>query len=140
MKVFKQNEFDIVIDHSILRRSNIYKETDFLCDKAIKIRSSHFFDTAFGKMRRVYCADLLRYKPLVKKENDGTYIPVNKYEKHITFFIQTIFRKVSFRRTTTNHIKSITTKTSYRITTNRRRKIINLSIICFSPTRFVFGS
>ncbi len=94
---FKQNEFDIVIDHSILRRSNIYKETDFLCDKAIKIRSSHFFDTAFGKMRRVYCADLLRYKPLVKKENDGTYIPVNKYEKHITFFIQTIFRKVSFR-------------------------------------------
>lgn len=69
MKVFfKQKEFDIVIDHSILRRSNIYKETDFLSDKAIKIRSSHFFDTTFGKMRRVYCADLLHYKALVKKK------------------------------------------------------------------------
>lgn len=94
---FKQNEFDIVIDHSILRRSNIYKEADFLSDKAIKIRSSHFFDTAFGKMRRVYCADLLHYKALVKKKDDGSYIPVNKYEFHINFFIQSIFRKVSFR-------------------------------------------
>ncbi len=94
---FKQNEFDIIIDHSILRRSNIYKETDFLSDKAIKIRSTHFFDTAFGKMRRVYCADLLHYKALVKKKDDGSYIPVSKYESHINFFIQTIFRKVSFR-------------------------------------------
>lgn len=94
---FKKNEFDIIIDHSILRRSNIYKEADFLSDKAIKIRSSHFFDTAFGKMRRVYCADLLHYKALVRKKDDGSYIPVSKYEYHINFFIQSIFRKVSFR-------------------------------------------
>lgn len=94
---FKKNEFDIVIDHSILRRSNIYKEADFLSDNAIKIRSSHFFDTAFGKMRRVYCADLLHYKALVRKKDDGSYIPVSKYEYHINFFIQSIFRKVSFR-------------------------------------------
>lgn len=94
---FKQNKFDITLDHSILRRSNIYKETDFQNDKSIKIRSSHFFDTAFGKARRVYCADLLHYKSLVKKKDDGSYIPVSKYESHINFFIQTIFRKVSFR-------------------------------------------
>lgn len=94
---FKQNMFDIILDHSILRRSNIYKETDFQNDKSIKIRSSHFFDTAFGKARRVYCADLLQYKSLVKKKDDGSYIPVSKYESHINFFIQTIFRKVSFR-------------------------------------------
>ncbi len=94
---FKQNKFDIILDHSILRRSNIYKETDFQNDKSIKIRSSHFFDIAFGKARRVYCADLLQYKSLVKKKDDGSYIPVSKYESHINFFIQTIFRKVSFR-------------------------------------------
>ena len=94
---FKQNKFDIILDHSILRRSNIYKEIDFQNDKSIKIRSSHFFDTAFGKARRVYCADLLNYKSLVKKKDDGSYIPVNKYESHINFFIQSIFRKVSFR-------------------------------------------
>ncbi|MCP4195966.1 MAG: hypothetical protein GY762_02350, partial [Proteobacteria bacterium] len=32
---FKQNEFDIVIDHSILRRSNTYKEFDYLKDNII---------------------------------------------------------------------------------------------------------
>lgn len=94
---FKQNTFDIILDHSILRRSNIYKETDFQNDKLIKIRSSHYFDTAFGTARRVYCSNLLHYKSLVVKKDDGSYIPVNKYESHINYFIQTIFRKVSFR-------------------------------------------
>lgn len=94
---FRQKKFDIILDHSILRRSNIYKETDFQNDKSIKIRSSHFFDTAFGKARRVYCGDLLHYKSLVKKKDDGSYIPVSKYESHINYFIQNIFRKVSFR-------------------------------------------
>jgi RecQ family ATP-dependent DNA helicase len=94
---FKQHVFDIILDHSILRRSNIYKETDFQNEKSIKIRSSHFSDTAFGKARRVYCADLLHYKPLVKKKDDGSYISVSKYESNINFFIQNIFRKVSFR-------------------------------------------
>lgn len=94
---FKQNQFDILIDHSVLRRSNIYKETNFQSDKAIKIRSSHYFDSSFGKSRRVYCADLLHYKSLVRKKDDGSYVPVNKYESHINFFIQNIFRKVSFR-------------------------------------------
>ena len=94
---FKQNEFDIVIDHSILRRSNIYKEADFLSDKAIKIRSSHFYDTTFGKMRRVYCADLLQYESLVEKKDDGSYETKEEFKENINFFIQTIFRKVSFR-------------------------------------------
>jgi ATP-dependent DNA helicase RecQ len=94
---FKQNTFDILIDHSILRRSNIYNEPDFKNDTAIKIRSSHYFDTSFGKNRRVYCADLLRYKSLVKKEDDGSYTPIKEYETNINFFIQNIFRKVAFR-------------------------------------------
>jgi ATP-dependent DNA helicase RecQ len=94
---FKLNKFDIILDHSILRRSNIYKEKDFQNDKSIKIRSSHFFDTTFGKARRVYCADLLQYKSLVKKKDDGSYIPKSKYESHINYFIQNIFRKTRFR-------------------------------------------
>ena len=94
---FIQNKFDIILDHSILRRSNIYKETDFQNDKAIKIRSSHYFDTSFGKARRVYCADMLHYKPLVEKKDDGSYISVSECESPINYFIQNIFRKVSFR-------------------------------------------
>jgi len=94
---FKLNHFDIIIDHSILRRSNIYKEIDFQDENSIKIRSSHYFDNSFGHSRRVYCAELLHYKSLVRKKDDGSYIPVSNYESNINFFIQNIFRKVSFR-------------------------------------------
>ena len=94
---FKQNKFDIIIDHSILRRSNIYKETDFQNNEAIKIRSSHYFDTSFGKARRVYCADLLHYKSLVRKKGDGSYVPIEELKEPINFFIQNVFRKKEFR-------------------------------------------
>jgi len=94
---FQRNIFDIVIDHSILRRSNIYKEVDYQYSNAIKIRSSHYNNTLFGQSRRVYCADLLSYKSLVKKKDDGSYKSIKKYEKHINYFIQTLFRKVKFR-------------------------------------------
>jgi len=94
---FNQNHFDIIIDHSVLRRSNIYNESHFKNEHAIKIRSSHYDDNSFGKARRVYCADLLQYKSLVRKLDDSSYIPIRKYENSINFFIQNIFRKVSFR-------------------------------------------
>ncbi len=94
---FKLNKFDIIIDHSILRRSNIYRETDFQNEKSIKIRSSHYFDTSFGKTRRVYCADLLNYKKLVDKKDDGSYFPIENIKEPINYFIQSIFRKKEFR-------------------------------------------
>lgn len=96
---FKNNDFDIIIDHSILRRSNIYNETDFQQhrSKTIKIRSAHYVDTSYGKSRRVYCADLLNYKSLVKKNDDGSYDAIEETKKNVNYFIQNIFRKKEFR-------------------------------------------
>lgn len=94
---FEANNFDIVIDHSILRRSGVYKEQDFTHGGSIKVRSSHYFDTSFGKSRRVYCADLLQYKELVSKKDDGSYEAIEGSESNVNFFIQNIFRKVGFR-------------------------------------------
>lgn len=94
---FKNTEFDIIIDHSILRRYGIYKESDYQNPNAIRIRSSHYYDNSFGKARRVYCSELLKYKPLVKRRDDGSYDPIKKYEHHINYFIQNIFRKKGYR-------------------------------------------
>lgn len=94
---FKKNSFDIIIDNSVLRRSNIYKEVDFQNRESIKIRSAHYSDNSFGKTRRTYCAKLLKYHSLVKKKDDGSYEPVSQFKDHINFFIQNIFRKVGFR-------------------------------------------
>lgn len=95
--LFNENNYDIIIDHSILRRSNIFLEKDYQSEKAIKVRSSHYVDTTFGFSRRIYCADLLNYKGLVKRNDDGSYAPLKETEKAINYFIQNIFRKKSFR-------------------------------------------
>jgi len=94
---FGSNDFDIIIDHSILRRSKIYKEKEYSIRDAIEIRSSHYFNNNIESNKKVYCSTLLHYNELVTKKNDGSYINIKKYEKTINFFIQNIFRKSSFR-------------------------------------------
>jgi ATP-dependent DNA helicase RecQ len=94
---FGANDFDIIIDHSILRRSNIYKEKEYSLRDAIVINSSHYSDNSANSGRKVYCSELLNYVALVQKESDGSYSPIKEYEKNINFFIQNIFRKTSFR-------------------------------------------
>ncbi|WP_338789876.1 DEAD/DEAH box helicase [Bernardetia sp. MNP-M8] len=96
---FQKNDFDIILDHSILRRSNVYKETTFQSNskEIIKIRSAHFVDNSFGNARRTYCTELLNYKKLVEKQDDSSYKSIEESEKYINFFIQTIFRKKEFR-------------------------------------------
>lgn len=94
---FGANDFDVIIDHSILKRSQIYKEKEYSLRDAIVIRSSHYFDNSAYCGRKVYCSNLLDYKSLVNKNGDGSYSPIKEYEKNINFFIQNIFRKTSFR-------------------------------------------
>ncbi len=96
---FGTNDFDVMIDHSILRRSQIYKEEECSARirEAIVIRSSHYYDNSIENSKKIYCANLLHFKELVNKKNDGSYSSKEKYEKNINFFIQNIFRKSSFR-------------------------------------------
>lgn len=94
---FDSTDFDIIIDQSIFRRSNIYKEKEYKSSESIVIRSSHYFDNSSYSGRKVYCSNLLNYKSLVNKEGDGSYTPIKEFEKHINYFIQNIFRKKGFR-------------------------------------------
>jgi ATP-dependent DNA helicase RecQ len=94
---FGTNDFDIIIDHSILRRSQIYQEKEYAIRDAIVIRSAHYFDNAIESSKKIYCAKLLNYKPLVTKQNDGSYKAIKENEESINFFIKNIFRKPSFR-------------------------------------------
>jgi len=96
---FKDRElqFHVILDHSILRRTGIYKENTYQSNNAIRIRSSHFVDKRFGQRRRTYCADLIKYKKLVKKRGDGTLEEIEKLKSHVEFLLQNIFRKRKFR-------------------------------------------
>lgn len=94
---YDEQDFHIIIDHSILRRSQIYKEQEYKLGKKIVIRSSHYYDNSVNSGNKVYCSNLLNYKELVDKNSDGSYSSIKEYEKNINFFIQNIFRKTSFR-------------------------------------------
>lgn len=94
---FNQNDFDIILDHSILKRSNIYKEDTLIRDGVITIRSAHYVDRTFGTSRRTYCGKLLKYKSLVRKNDNGSFTSKKELEPIINHFIQNIFRKKEFR-------------------------------------------
>ncbi len=93
---FEEQAYDVIIDHSVLRRSNVFLEHDFFSNRKILVRSAHFADKRPGKKRRTYCGELLHYNSLVKKLDDGTYIS-NEKEPYIRYFLQNIFRKKEFR-------------------------------------------
>lgn len=94
---FGANDFDIILDHSILRRSQIYRDKEYSLRDAIEIRSSHYLDNSIESSRKTYCSKLLNYKELVAKNNHGTYTSITTIENNINYFIQNIFRKYSFR-------------------------------------------
>jgi ATP-dependent DNA helicase RecQ len=92
---FEKTKFDFILDVSILNRSSIYKEKNYLSEDAIIIRSSHYFDV--NSPRKIYCSKLLSYNELVVRESNGNYSPKKIHEQSINFFIQNIFRKKGFR-------------------------------------------
>ena len=96
---FQENfdRFDILIDHSILRRSKIFKENTFFTNNAIKIRSAHYEDNSYGSNRRTFCSSPLKFKKLVNKNDDGSFEPIPNLLPFAEYFLQNIFRKIKYR-------------------------------------------
>ncbi len=89
-----EDAFDLCIDISIFLRDNIDAlPLNILADTVYIIRSSHY-----KKRNRTICAAAnIKYPPLVTKDATGSYINIPEREKILTFFLQDIFRKPSFR-------------------------------------------
>lgn len=94
---FNPSFYDLILDHSILRRYKVYNEDTLVAEQAVKIRSTHFVNRSFGCLRRTYCSELLFYKPLVDRREDGSYKKKEEAVSHLVYFLQTIFRKRKFR-------------------------------------------
>jgi superfamily II DNA helicase RecQ len=94
---FSPENYDLVIDHSILRRSGILKETTYLTEQVTVIRSAHFFDSRTQASRRTYCAEPIVYQPLVTRRGDGGYDENPATIRPICYFLKNVFRKQDFR-------------------------------------------
>lgn len=89
--------FDLIIDVSVLRRSEIeyIDYTKFKCkNKAyFNIRSSHYV----RGIRQIYTTDTIGYKSMTEKDSQGLYTNIKENSDVLTYFLQLLFRKEVFR-------------------------------------------
>lgn len=89
-----EKEFDLIIDVSVLQRRGIVKnEISFEGKNKAIIRSSHYVNSE----RKLYTSDIIDYNPVTKKLENETYEDISKAKESLTYFLQNIFRKESFR-------------------------------------------
>jgi superfamily II DNA helicase RecQ len=89
-----EKEFDLIIDISILQRRGILKATNIFYGKCKTIiRSSHYVNSE----RKIYTSDFIDYQPVVTKLENETFNAIPEAEMSLTYFLQNIFRKESFR-------------------------------------------
>ncbi len=89
-----EKEFDLCLDISMLLRDNIDAlPLNAMAKVVYIIRSSHY-----QKRERTICsAKNIQYPPFVIKDTTGKYIAIKEREDVLTYFLQNIFRKPSFR-------------------------------------------
>lgn len=88
-------DFDLCIDISMLLRDNIDAlPLNVKANTIYIVRSSHY-----QKRERTICsAENIKYLPFVKKDATGKYVAIKEREQLLTYFLQNIFRKPSFRQ------------------------------------------
>lgn len=90
-----ENDFDLIIDHSILRREGVFLDDSlFQSEKTIIIRTTHFVE---NQNESILCSDTIKYKEIVNYRNDGTYEEYETEKEILTYFLRNIFRKNAFR-------------------------------------------
>ena len=89
-----EEHFDICLDISMLLRDNIDAlPLNINAETVYIIRSSHY-----KKRERAICAaENIQYPTLVRKNKNGVYLNIEDRENILTYFLQDIFRKPSFR-------------------------------------------
>lgn len=94
LKQQNTNNYDLCIDISMLLRDKIADlPISILAKTYYVIRSSHYSQD----VRTIYSAENIEYKPLVIKTNRGEYHDIPERAEILTYFLQNIFRKDSFR-------------------------------------------
>lgn len=90
-----KKDFDLCIDVSMLLRDNIDAlPLNVKAETIYLVRSSHY-----RKRERTICsAESITYPPFVTKNATGSYVAIKEREQVLTYFLQNIFRKPSFRQ------------------------------------------
>ena len=90
-------DFDLVIDHAILRRTGIWREDRQWHDlpNVCVVRTCHY--VADDTHSPVVSAAPIVYRPLVEALDNDRYVDIEDAVNLLTPLLQNVFRKVSFR-------------------------------------------
>lgn len=90
-------QYDVVFDIAIMRRSGMEDRSfsSFKCGEKCYffIRTSNYIHSE----RYIYTSDSITYQPLVNRDPQGNYIPIDVRKKDLQYFLQLLFRKEDFR-------------------------------------------
>lgn len=93
---FISSDFDLVMDISLLRRSNIFKEENTSSKKTIIIRNAHY--THYKTITGVVSAPAIKYRPVVNVLSNEDYTDIKKdTARLLKKIMQDVFRKIDFR-------------------------------------------
>lgn len=92
-----RNDFDAIIDHSILLREGVFDFGQTTHNSYYTLRSVHYIETKEDSLRQIYCNDSIKYKPLVVRNPDTSYSEIKELVPPIEYFLHNIFRKKHFR-------------------------------------------
>jgi superfamily II DNA helicase RecQ len=89
--------YDLVVTQSVLRSVN---ETIESFSK-FKCRNNCYFNIrTIDKKRKdrvIYTSNRIRYQNVIEKDLRGNYVEIEKTKSHLSYFLQLLFRKESFR-------------------------------------------
>ena len=90
-------QYDIIIDIAVMRRAGIGDKSfsRHLCTGkgSFYIRSANYLRSE----RYIYTSDRITYQPLVYKDPQGNYLPLEDKRDLLRYFLQLLFRKKDFR-------------------------------------------
>ena len=90
-------QYDVVFDIAVMRRSGLEDRSlsSFKCSEKCYffIRSANYLHSE----RHIYTSDSITYQPLVNRDPQGNYIPIDVRKEKLQYFLQLLFRKEDFR-------------------------------------------
>lgn len=96
-QINREVPFDMVIDIAIdedVDATNVqFSEFRAKNNCYFNVRSSKHIYSA----REIYTSDTIQYKPITKLVGSGEYKVIKEQEKHLVYFLNLLFRKISFR-------------------------------------------
>lgn len=93
----KRTVFDLIIDVDLFHFNRVNKET---FNKFYTKNKGYFIISKAPEQRvprRIYTSDLIEYKNVVIRDDQGRYSNVDEVQKRLKFFLQLLFRKIDFR-------------------------------------------